>query len=67
MIYACAVTFTKLSIVMFYRRIFGITWSLYVCVFLVLSYWFTIIVTINVGCQPLQYFWVGLLVVVLRG
>lgn len=57
MIYATAVSFTKCSIVMFYRRIFGITWSLWICLFLVWSYWFTIIVVICTGCQPLEYFW----------
>lgn len=57
MIYAIAVTFTKLSIVLFYRRIFGMTWPLWICIFLVLSYCITIIVTITTGCQPLSYFW----------
>lgn len=57
MIYATAVTCTKVSILMFYRRIFGIKSSLYVCLFLAIGYWITIIVTINVGCRPLDYFW----------
>lgn len=59
MIYASAVTFTKLSIILFYRRIFGMTWHMWFCVFLAVSYWFTVIVTINVSCHPLPYFWVG--------
>ncbi|KAL4898334.1 hypothetical protein BDV59DRAFT_3196 [Aspergillus ambiguus] len=57
MIYATAVTFTKASIVMFYGRIFGFRWSLGICLFLVIGYWITIIVTINVACRPLPYFW----------
>ncbi|OCK82620.1 hypothetical protein K432DRAFT_471464, partial [Lepidopterella palustris CBS 459.81] len=57
MIYATAVTLTKVSILMFYRRIFGITYSLYLCLFFAIGYWITIIVVINVGCRPLSYFW----------
>lgn len=57
MIYATAVTCTKVSILLFYRRIFGIKYSLYLCLFLTIGYWITVIVTINVGCRPLDYFW----------
>ncbi|KAF2498225.1 hypothetical protein BU16DRAFT_287634 [Lophium mytilinum] len=57
MIYATAVTLTKVSILVFYRRIFGITYSFYVCMFLAIGYWITIIVVDNVGCQPLSFFW----------
>ncbi|KAL5356324.1 hypothetical protein BJX96DRAFT_171508 [Aspergillus floccosus] len=57
MIYATAVTFTKASIVLFYGRIFGFRWSLGIGLFLVIGYWITIIVTINVACRPLPYFW----------
>jgi hypothetical protein len=59
MIYATAVSFTKFSILMFYRRIFGdgIKWSLYICSFFVIGYWVTVCVTILVACRPLPYFW----------
>ncbi|GAB1214937.1 hypothetical protein ATERTT37_004118 [Aspergillus terreus] len=57
MIYATAVTCTKASIVMFYGRIFGFRWTLGIGLFLVIGYWITIIVTINVACRPLPYFW----------
>lgn len=57
MIYATAVTCTKASIVLFYRRIFNLRYSLILCMFLVLGYWVTIIVTISVACRPLEYFW----------
>ncbi|ETI24669.1 hypothetical protein G647_04038 [Cladophialophora carrionii CBS 160.54] len=57
MIYAGAVSFTKASIVMFYWRLFHQKWTTYVCLFLVWSYFVVIIVTINTGCQPLEYFW----------
>ncbi|KAH6713193.1 hypothetical protein BKA61DRAFT_675438 [Leptodontidium sp. MPI-SDFR-AT-0119] len=56
-IYALAVSFTKLSIVLFYRRIFGMNWGLWFCTFPVVSYCVTVIATIVVSCQPLEYFW----------
>ncbi|KAF9888835.1 hypothetical protein FE257_008204 [Aspergillus nanangensis] len=59
MIYATAVTCTKASIVMFYGRIFGFRWTLGICLFLVIGYWITIIVTILVACRPLPYFWLA--------
>jgi hypothetical protein len=42
---------------MFYRRIFNLRWSLYFCMFLVISYWVVVVVTIFVSCRPLPYFW----------
>ena len=60
MIYALAVSFTKLSIVLFYRRLFGMNWGLWFCAFLVVAYCITVIVTILVSCQPLRYFWVSI-------
>ncbi|OAG33888.1 hypothetical protein AYO21_12004 [Fonsecaea monophora] len=57
MIYAGAVSFTKASIVMYYWRLFRQKWSTYLGLFLVWSYFVVIVVTINTGCQPLEYFW----------
>lgn len=57
MIYATAVTFTKCSIIAFYKRIFNFRWSLGLCLFLVIGYWITIIVTNFVSCTPVQFFW----------
>lgn len=57
MIYATAVTCTKASIITFYGRIFQFRWTFWVCLFLVIGYWITIIVTISVACRPLPYFW----------
>ncbi|KAL1966347.1 hypothetical protein VTN77DRAFT_4489 [Rasamsonia byssochlamydoides] len=56
-IYATAVTCTKSSIIMFYRRIFQLHYSLYFAMFFVIGYWITVTVTILVGCRPLPYFW----------
>ncbi|KAJ5815873.1 hypothetical protein N7447_008106 [Penicillium robsamsonii] len=57
MIYATAVTCTKASIIFFYGRIFNFRWSMGFCMFLVIGYWITIIVTAAVACRPLPYFW----------
>ncbi|KAJ5467281.1 hypothetical protein N7475_005033 [Penicillium sp. IBT 31633x] len=59
MIYATAVTCTKSSIVFFYGRIFKFRWSLGICMFLVIGYWITIIVTVAVACRPLPLFWLA--------
>ena len=56
MIYATAVSCTKLSIVLFYRRIFSFTYAFWAGVFLAVSYWIVIIVVINTGCRPFSYF-----------
>lgn len=57
MIYATAVTCTKASILTFYGRIFQFRWTFWLCLFFVIGYWITIIVTISVACRPLPYFW----------
>ncbi|PGH26725.1 hypothetical protein AJ80_01671 [Polytolypa hystricis UAMH7299] len=57
MIYATAVTCTKASIIMYYRRIFNLQLSIYFYMFFILGYWITVIVTVCVACRPLPYFW----------
>ncbi|KAJ5211312.1 hypothetical protein N7472_001451 [Penicillium cf. griseofulvum] len=59
MIYATAVTCIKASIVFFYGRIFNFRWSLGICMFLVIGYWISVIVTVAVACRPLPYFWLA--------
>lgn len=59
MIYATAVTCTKASIITFYGRIFQFRWSFWLCLFFIIGYWITIIVTISVACRPLPYFWLA--------
>lgn len=56
-IYATAVTCTKASIALFYRRIFNLQYSLYFAMFFILGYWVTVFVTIWVACRPLPFFW----------
>ncbi|RDW82530.1 hypothetical protein BP6252_03642 [Coleophoma cylindrospora] len=56
-LYATGVSFTKLSILMFYRRVFGVTRAFWVCVGLVAGYWIAIMIAwINV-CRPVHLFW----------
>ena len=57
LIYATGVTFTKASILFFYRRLFGTNWAFYVCLGLVVGYWIACIVAWLAGCRPASYFW----------
>ena len=47
----------KLSVLLLYKRIFPLTWSLWVCAFLSVGYAVTVSVTISVACRPTSYFW----------
>ncbi|KAL3417920.1 pth11-like integral membrane protein [Phlyctema vagabunda] len=56
-LYATGVSFTKLSILLFYRRVFGVTKAFWICLSLVVGYWVAIIIAwINV-CHPIHLFW----------
>jgi hypothetical protein len=56
-IFATSVSVTKLSILLFYRRIFGTNWMYWVCMFLVVGYEVAIVVAFLSGCRPISYFW----------
>ncbi|KAJ5162534.1 hypothetical protein N7492_007926 [Penicillium capsulatum] len=56
-IYAAAVTCTKSSIIIFYRRIFNLHLSMYIMMSLIIGYFVSVIITIFVACHPLPYFW----------
>ncbi|KAI7483370.1 hypothetical protein KC351_g5209 [Hortaea werneckii] len=56
-IYVIAVSFTKLSIVMFYKRVFQIPKIAWCLVAIVLMYPITVIITICNSCKPLEFFW----------
>ncbi|KAF2084334.1 hypothetical protein K490DRAFT_49447, partial [Saccharata proteae CBS 121410] len=56
-LYATSVTFAKISALLFYRRLFDFTWLFWAGLFLVLSYWLTAIIAINVACRPTHYLW----------
>jgi hypothetical protein len=57
LIYSATVTLTKCSIMMFYRRILNIRWSLYVSMSILLGYFVAVIIAMSVACRPLSYFW----------
>ncbi|KAJ5375790.1 hypothetical protein N7517_007796 [Penicillium concentricum] len=56
-IYCTTVTLTKSSIIMFYRRIFNLRWSLYYAMAVIIGYFVGVIVTIAVACRPTSFFW----------
>ncbi|KAJ5342621.1 hypothetical protein N7541_011745 [Penicillium brevicompactum] len=56
-LYSTTVTLTKSSIIMFYRRIFNLRWSLYFAMSIILGYFVAVIATISVACRPLSHFW----------
>ena len=56
-LYSTTVTFTKCSIVVFYRRIFNLRWLLYFAIAIILGYFVAVIVTIAAACRPTSYFW----------
>ena len=59
-IYSCAIPLIKMSVIMFYHRIFAVSsfkYVLWVCSFLVMG-WFVGVMVVNfVQCQPLDYLW----------
>ncbi|KAH8674125.1 hypothetical protein BX600DRAFT_509319 [Xylariales sp. PMI_506] len=56
-IYAWSVCIIKFSILAFYRRIFGMTWLGWWCVFLTLGYLITNLITLPLYCKPLSFYW----------
>ncbi|PTU22027.1 hypothetical protein P175DRAFT_0477858 [Aspergillus ochraceoroseus IBT 24754] len=56
-LYATTVPMVKLSVLLLYRRIFRLTWSLYLCAFLSIGYAISVSTTISLACVPTSYFW----------
>ncbi|KAE8160216.1 hypothetical protein BDV40DRAFT_314030 [Aspergillus tamarii] len=56
-LYATTVPMVKLSVLLLYRRIFRLTWSLYFCAFLSIGYAISVSTTISVACVPSSFFW----------
>ncbi|KZF23478.1 hypothetical protein L228DRAFT_238042 [Xylona heveae TC161] len=59
-LYGAVIPSTKMSIIMFYHRIFpvkSVTITLSICAFLVIGWWIAIWVTAIVQCIPHSYFW----------
>ena len=56
-IYITCISATKISILLFYRRIFGtgIVWALVLG--LTIAHWAEVTITWLVGCRPIDYYW----------
>ncbi|KAL2698842.1 hypothetical protein AAEP93_010230 [Penicillium crustosum] len=56
-LYVTSAPLIKLSIIFFYRRIFGMTYSIWFCVFLSVGYFVSGIIAFLVCCRPVSYYW----------
>lgn len=59
-VYSCAIPAIKMSVIMFYHRIFAVSnfkYVLYFCTFLVMGWFIGVMVVNLVQCNPPQYFW----------
>ncbi|RAH41953.1 uncharacterized protein BO95DRAFT_371900 [Aspergillus brunneoviolaceus CBS 621.78] len=57
LLYVTTVTLIKLSIILSYRRIFGMRWTMWACIVLALSYWVGCTIAFLAACQPVSYYW----------
>lgn len=57
LIYVVTVPLIKFSILLLYRRIFGMTWTIWVCMLLTAGYFVSCAVAFLVCCQPVSYYW----------
>ncbi|PYH75114.1 putative integral membrane protein Pth11-like [Aspergillus vadensis CBS 113365] len=55
--YVVTVPLIKLSVILFYRRIFGMNKAMWLCVALTIGYWFSCTVAFLVCCRPVSYYW----------
>lgn len=55
--YVFSTPLIKLSIILFYRRIFGMTYSIWFCMFLTAGYFVSGIIAFLVCCRPVSYYW----------
>ncbi|KAJ5114308.1 hypothetical protein NUU61_000067 [Penicillium alfredii] len=56
-IYLLLMPMIKLSILMFYWRIFGMNWMIWVCLALSIAWAIGCAVAFSCSCRPLSYFW----------
>ncbi|OJJ37785.1 hypothetical protein ASPWEDRAFT_50858 [Aspergillus wentii DTO 134E9] len=56
-LYATTVPMVKLSVLLLYRRIFQLTWTLYFCAFLSIGYAISVSTAISLACVPTSFFW----------
>ncbi|KAL4923135.1 putative integral membrane protein Pth11-like [Aspergillus undulatus] len=57
LIYVWAIPLIKLSIITFYRRIFGMTRIMWLCTFLTLGYFVSCTIAFSACCRPPSYYW----------
>ncbi|KKZ62461.1 hypothetical protein EMCG_03124 [[Emmonsia] crescens] len=55
--YILSVPLIKFSILLFYRRIFGMNWAMWICFGLSGGYYVACTITLIVACQPISYYW----------
>lgn len=56
-LYIANVPLIKLSIILFYRRIFGMTKLMWFCIFLTVGYFVSCMIAFLVCCRPVSYYW----------
>ncbi|KXX81290.1 hypothetical protein MMYC01_201937 [Madurella mycetomatis] len=56
-VYITCISATKISILLFYRRIFGTGAVWYIVFFLTCAHWAEVTVTWLAGCRPISYYW----------
>lgn len=57
LLYVLSTPLIKISILLFYRRIFGMTLSIWFCMFLSVGYFLSGTVAFLVCCRPVSYYW----------
>ncbi|PYH91603.1 hypothetical protein BO71DRAFT_401244 [Aspergillus ellipticus CBS 707.79] len=57
LLYILTVPLIKISIILSYRRLFGMQWTMWACIFLAIGYWIGCTVGFLCACQPVSYYW----------
>ncbi|GAQ45190.1 hypothetical protein AtubIFM55763_006651 [Aspergillus tubingensis] len=57
LLYILTVPLIKVSIILSYRRLFGMQWTMWACIALSIAYWIGCSVAFLCSCQPVSYFW----------
>ncbi|RAL07847.1 uncharacterized protein BO97DRAFT_428887 [Aspergillus homomorphus CBS 101889] len=57
LIYVVTVPLIKMSVLLFYRRIFGMNKAIWFCMALTVGYWLSCTIAFLVCCRPVSYYW----------
>ncbi|KAJ5081747.1 hypothetical protein NUU61_010011 [Penicillium alfredii] len=57
LVYLLELFMIKISILMFYRRIFGMNWMTWACLFCACGWMIGSTIAVLTACQPIAYFW----------